>query len=62
MSTLIANKNTLEVDKKLLNNIVWDVLQDYIELKEDENTRRQIESDTSMQKLTQNLKTTLWKL
>jgi hypothetical protein len=34
-------------------------LADYIELKEDENTKKQIETDISMKKLTQNLRTTL---
>jgi len=62
MSTLVKDSNNINIDKNLLNNIIWDVLADYIELKEDENTKKQIETDISMKKLTQNLRTTLWKL
>ena len=63
MSTAtIDKKEVFQIDKVLLNSVISDVLEDYLELKEDENTRNQIKEDDSFKLITQDLKTTLWKL
>ena len=62
MTTIAIDNKTIQLDRELLNDIVSDVFNEYIELKEDEKMRDEIISDDSFENLTKKLKTTLWKL